>query len=188
MRPSDWLNEFTNTLANTKCRASGNSLDYEQGLEELGCLLSLIKNQGRSVYWVGNGGSNAICSHLSQDIINKLRIPSYVVNDPALITCMGNDYGFENIFSTPLQVLLKENDLLIAISSSGNSANILNAINIAQEKGSKIVALSSFSANNKLFSQDCDLSFHLPANLYGHAELGHAAIIHSVVECMALKK
>lgn len=188
MSPEKWFEDFYFNLRNTKCRTQLKDCSFEDGLRGLQLLLRQVRQQNGTVYWVGNGGSNAICSHLSQDVLNKLSIKSFALNDPALMTCMSNDFGYEKVFVRPLKTFMDSNDMLIAISSSGNSENILNAVDIATQAGGKIVTLSSFLPDNKLYGISSDVAFYLPANLYGHAEVGHEAIIHAAVETMFLQE
>lgn len=186
MAPLEWFDSLNIALTNTKCRLGGENTEFNEGIKSFQSLLLDIRKSGNSVYWVGNGGSNAICSHLSQDLMNKMGVKSFPFTDSALITCAGNDFGYENVFSHPLMSLLSEGDILIVISSSGNSKNILNAVAAAKQKQAKVIALSSFAEDNLLFQENCDISFYLPAQMFGLAEIGHSAILHAAIDTLEL--
>ena len=118
-----------------------------------------------------------MASHLSQDLLNRCGVRSLTFNDPALITCMANDYGYRDVFTRPLTTLAQEGDVLVAVSSSGMSDNIVGAVEAALGKGLEVVTLSAFSASNRLRGLAATLSFHTPTANYGQAELAHAALI-----------
>ncbi len=188
MTHKSWLEGLFETISNASSRMQDKNCDLETALSALESMLLDLRTHDAALWWVGNGGSAAICSHLSQDVLNKLNIRSQTLNDPALQTCMANDYGFEEVFSRPLSLLARPGDMLIAISSSGNSQNIINAAKFAGENGMTLATLSAFEGDNPLWSLKANLSFHLSTSLYGHAELGHEALLHSVLECMYLKQ
>ena len=87
------------------------------------------KKADTHIFFIGHGGSSAIASHMTADFMKNGGIKTYSLYDNAVTTCMGNDYGYEYVFSRPLEFLGQENDLLVAVSSSGNSQNIVNVIN-----------------------------------------------------------
>jgi D-sedoheptulose 7-phosphate isomerase len=143
-------------------------------------LLSVKKNKGIA-YVIGNGGSAGIASHFAVDLINALKIASNTLYDSNLMTCIGNDYGYDQIFSSPLKILLQPADLLVAISSSGASKNILNAVEVAKEKQVKVITLSGFLPNNPLRSLG-DLNFWLDRRDYGLVEMGHFFLLHTIID------
>jgi D-sedoheptulose 7-phosphate isomerase len=98
-----------------------------------------------------------------------------------MLTCVGNDLGFEQVFAKQIELYARPGDLLIAISSSGRSANILNAVNAARAGKCTIVTFSGFAANNPLRSLG-DLNFYLPSDRYGFVEIGHLTICHAILD------
>ncbi|WP_158089561.1 SIS domain-containing protein [Magnetofaba australis] len=188
MQPMEWFDALHGALTQSQCRIQGEPAELAAGLNTLGQLLAQTQRDGASVWWAGNGGSAALCSHLSQDLLNKLGIRSQTINDPALLTCMSNDYGYEQVYARPLSVLARPGDLALLISSSGASANILNAARWARDNGLKLATLSAFKADNPLFALPADAAFYLPCSLYGHAEVGHEALIHAVIESLWLQQ
>ena len=106
---------------------------------------------------------------------------TYSLYDNSVTTCMGNDYGYEYIFSRPLEFLANEGDLLVAISSSGNSQNIINAIQVAQVKRLCILTFSGFQEDN-LIRQTGIYNVHVPINHYGVVESIHNLILQQIVD------
>ena len=98
-------------------------------------------------------------------------------NDSSLLTCISNDYGYEHVFEKPVEMFVDPSDVLIAISSSGKSANILKAVEVAKSKGCFIITLSGFEANNPLRQQG-HLNFYVPSKAYGFVEISHLIICH----------
>lgn len=145
---------------------------------------SLLKktqmNKGKVVV-IGNGGSAGIASHFSCDLMRSLGIHSQTLFDSNLITCMGNDFGYEEVFAKPLRIILEENDLLVAVSSSGASPNILRACKVALQKNASIITLSGFSEKNPLRLLG-DLNFWVPSFDYGLVEMVHFYLLHTIVD------
>ena len=106
---------------------------------------------------------------------------TYSLYDNAVTTCMGNDYGYECIFSRPLEFLAREGDLLVAISSSGNSANIINAIETARAKKAEIITFTGFRADNKAKTLG-DINVYVPSFQYGIVESLHNLILQQIVD------
>lgn len=142
--------------------------------------VSLIKNHKR-IFFLGNGGSNSICSHLMEDFAKVLKYESFSFTDAALITCFSNDYGYENAMVEWLKVYYKPNDILVAISSSGNSANINNAVDYANSINKNVITLSGFKKDNPLVNKG-KINFYLDSASYGIVECYHQTILHSILD------
>lgn len=138
---------------------------------------------GGRVYFIGNGASAAISSHQSSDFTKAGKVPAQCFNDPALLTCMGNDYGYRHVFEKPIEIFMDADDILVAISSSGASENILRGVRMARAKGSQIITLSGFKTSNPLRALG-DLNFHVPALEYGHVEVAHHSICHCILDTL----
>ncbi len=108
------------------------------------CFLRSVKKREKSLFFVGNGGSAAIAGHQATDFIKTCKIRAFAPLEHSLFTCMANDYVFDNVFSEPLKLMAKSGDVLIAISSSGQSKNILNATGVFLEKKCRVLTLSGF--------------------------------------------
>ena len=118
---------------------------------------------------------------MTADFMKNGGMRTYSLYDNSVTTCMGNDYGYEYIFSRPLEFLANEGDLLVAISSSGNSQNIINAIQVAQVKRLCILTFSGFQEDN-LIRQTGIYNVHVPINHYGVVESIHNLILQQIVD------
>ena len=183
--PLGWLTDLAEALQDTACRQRGKTVPLATGLGALAGLWRRQREADARVYWIGNGGSAALVSHLSQDLLNKCGVQSTTFNDPALLTCMANDYGYADVFRRPLRALAKPGDLLVAVSSSGNSENIVGAAESALERGLVVVTLSAFNAANPLHTLHAALAFHTPVASYGQAEVAHTALLHAALDALA---
>lgn len=181
------LADFRSALDRTICVSKEGILDLECGLALAVKQLLKIKKQKKNVFFIGNGGSAAISSHQALDLWNHSGIKAFSFNDPALLTGISNDYGFENVFSRPLEEFCSKGDLLIAISSSGRSKNILNGVKVAKAKGCKVIGFSGFKKENPL-SLLSDLSFYVPSSSYGVVETTHFLLTHAIIDQVARVK
>lgn len=155
--------------------------DYSEGIQLLLDIFTRHKTKESQVFFIGNGGSSAIASHMTADFMKNGGMNTYSLYDNAVTTCMGNDYGYENIFSKPMQFLVREDDLVIAISSSGNSPNIINAIQVAKEKKAEVITLTGFDSTNKA-KQMGDINIYVPCHKYGIVESIHNLILQQIVD------
>ena len=105
---------------------------------------------GNKIIFIGNGGSAGIASHLAIDFSKNGGLRALAFNDPSALTCLGNDLGYENVFAKQLEFHARPGDLLIAISSSGTSPNILGAVKAARARDCKVVTFSGFTEDNDL--------------------------------------
>ncbi len=135
----------------------------------------------RRMFFIGNGGSNAICSHMMEDFMKMAGKQCFSFSDPALITCFANDYGYENALEKWIEFNAQEGDVLVAISSSGESKNILNAVDAHRRLGGKVISISGFKKGNSLSAKG-DISIHTEMNNYGVVECFHQVILHSILD------
>jgi len=154
---------------------------YESGIDILMNVFLECKETRGTVFFIGNGGSAAIASHMTADYMKNGRMNTYSLYDTAVTTCMGNDYGYEEVFSRPLDFLISKGDLLVAISSSGNSQNIINAIRVAHEKGARVITFTGFSMDN-IARQMGDINVWVPCESYGIVESIHNLILQQIVD------
>lgn len=136
---------------------------------------------GNKVIFVGNGGSAGICSHMATDYSKNGGIRSLAFNDGAILTCLSNDYGYEHVFEKQIEWHGRSGDIVVAISSSGRSENILNAVKMAHEMGCYVVTLSGFRTDNPLRKMG-HLNFYLESQEYGFVEVGHLTILHAALD------
>lgn len=161
---------------------NGNEDNYEHILQILVSeFLNQKKKRGNRIYFIGNGGSAAIAIHMTADFLKNGGMTTVGMYDAATLTCLGNDYGYEYVFSKQLEMLAQPGDLLVAISSSGNSQNIINAIEVAHAKGASVVTLTGFKPDNKV-KQMGEYNLYVPCMEYGIVESIHNMILQQVVD------
>ena len=140
-------------------------------------------------YCLGNGGSMCDATHFAEELTGRYRrtrrpLAAVSINDPAYISCTGNDFGFDEVFSRYVLGVGAEGDVLLAISTSGKSPNILNAVRAAHEKGMAVVALTSEGSPNPLADM-ADVCVCAPAMPYSdRIQEIHIKVIHVLVECI----
>lgn len=164
----------------------GNSLDYEKGIQKNLGMLESLRDRGGNLFLVGNGGSAGVVSHILTDFINVNKLNARTLHESSLLSCMSNDYGYENSFSEPLSTLARDKDLLIAVSSSGRSPNIHNAVKSVKKAGGEAITLSGFGEDNPLRSMG-DLNVWLDSTSYGLVEIGHLFYLHYLSGHLKLK-
>jgi len=135
----------------------------------------------RRVYFVGNGASASMASHFSTDLAKMSGAPTEVFTDAALVTATGNDMGYAETFAFPLRQRMVPGEVLVAVSSSGNSPNVVKAVQAARELGGYSVTFTAMGQNNAMRALG-DLNFYIPASTYGMAESGHAALLHFLID------
>ncbi len=155
--------------------------DLEMEILSLEKRLLQLKIEHQNLYIVGNGGSAGVAAHAVTDFFNVAKIRATTLHESSLLTCMANDFGYENAIARMLAQLLNPGDIVITISSSGNSINMINAATIAREKGAYVVTLTGFSADNPLRHLG-HANFWLDSVDYGFVEVGHQFILHNIAD------
>ena len=146
-----------------------------------------IREQRKTVYLIGNGASASMASHVAADLAKNAHIHAQVFSDLSLITSIANDLGYEDVFAEPIRRRMLEGDMLITISSSGQSPNILRAAKEAKSRGGLVITLSAMNPENSLRKQGI-LNFYVPAENYGMSETCHAAILHYWIDQVISEK
>ena len=159
------------------CNKAGKGMAAEKGFQSWCRLTGKVSAGHRAIYLIGNGASASMASHFAADLAKNARLHTQVFTDLSLVTAVSNDMGFEHVFAEPLKRRGVKGDMLVAISSSGKSPNILKAVDVARRLGLVVVTLSAMSPENPLRAAG-DLNIHVSAVTYGHAESCHAAILH----------
>jgi D-sedoheptulose 7-phosphate isomerase len=148
--------------------------------------LEKLRSTAGHVYLVGNGGSAGVASHAATDFLNRGKLRAATLHDPSLLTCMSNDYGYDLAFARILATVAGSNDMLFAISSSGQSANIRNAAIEMCKLGGSVVTLTGFRRDNPLRSLG-DLNIWLDSDDYGMVEIGHQFVLHNLADLIRLQ-
>src|SRR6516162_10864947 len=162
------------------------SIDWRQlnlAIEEI----ERVRKRRARLWVAGNGGSAAIADHLLCDWVKGTFTPSQtpihvhsLVSDTALLTACANDFGYDASFSRQIEMQAQPGDVLICISSSGNSANILAALRKASSMGLKTIALTGFDGGES--ARLADISLHVAANNYGVVEDCHQILMHNIAQ------
>lgn len=161
----------------------------ESNLERIQQACSLMTNSlrgGGKIISCGNGGSMSDAMHFAEELSGRYRndrpaLAAVSISDPSHITCVGNDYGFEEIFSRYIEALGQEGDILLAISTSGNSANVIKAAQTARSKNIKVIGLTG-KDGGKLAAL-CDIEVRVPWNGYAdRIQEVHIKIIHAMID------
>lgn len=181
-----YLLEYVESLACALEAIPADSLDAAVDL------LESAMREGRRIYVCGNGGSAAIADHLCCDWtkgskvagIDALRTHSLASN-AALFTAVANDFGYERSFSAQVEFFGQSGDVLAAISSSGNSPNVIGAVEAAKAKGMRVLGFSGFEGG--ALARLSDISLHVPFANYGLVEDGHQIMMHVLSQFLTLR-
>ena len=184
-RYKTYLNKLVQCLESTQFYGADGCF-IQSSEEAVGQITELFLNtrrEGKHLFFIGNGGSTAIASHMTADYMKNGRMKTISLYDSSVITCFGNDYGYEHIFSRSLKHLGENGDLLVAISSSGNSPNIVTAIQTAKKNGLNVVTLSGFEETNRIRKMG-DYNIYVPVSHYGMVESIHNLILQQIVDAL----
>jgi len=161
--------------------AVGAPIEMAEAVNQVIALARRAHAAGNKLIFVGNGGSSAIASHMATDYSKNGDVRAMALNDTAMLTCLGNDLGYDRVFAKQVELYARADDLVIAISSSGRSANILNAVAAARAARCAVVTFSGFTPDNPLRRLG-DLNFYIDADRYGFVEIGHLTICHAILD------
>lgn len=155
-------------------------------LERAGILMVDSLKNGGKIISCGNGGSMCDAMHFAEELTGRYRndrraLPAISISDASHISCVANDYGYEFVFSRYLEAMGNKGDVLLAFSTSGNSKNVLNAIQVAKEKGMKVVGLTG--KNGGQMADLCDVEIRAPHSEYAdRAQEIHIKCVHSLID------
>ncbi|MAC95652.1 MAG: phosphoheptose isomerase [Flavobacteriales bacterium] len=184
---STYLSKFNTVLGQTEATNNQeNSIGLDEAFGQVNELFNVVKNNRKNIYLIGNGGSSGIVSHGAIDFLNACGFKARALTDNSMLTCIANDYGYENVFAQPFKTLIEEGDAVIAISSSGKSENIVNACKVARSMGAKVVTFSGFKGGNPL-RKEGDFNFWLDSSNYGIVEIGHSLLLHHITDQLSIK-
>jgi D-sedoheptulose 7-phosphate isomerase len=154
-------------------------------IEKAGVLMSSALKNGNKIISCGNGGSMCDAMHFAEELSGRFRddrpaLAAIAISDPTHLSCVGNDYGYEFVFSRYIEAVGKEGDVLLAISTSGNSGNVLRAIEAARAKKIKVVGLTGKDGGK--MAGKCDVEIRAPHSPYAdRAQEIHIKVIHSLI-------
>lgn len=175
---AEHVRDVSQLLQSLSCRAQGGKeLGPEDAFNRWRDLTVRLRENKQTIFLVGNGASASMASHMAADLAKNGHLHTEVFSDLSLITAISNDMSYEQVFSEPLSRRAKEGDMLVAISSSGKSPNVLRAVKVANDAKMTVVTLSGMGADNPLRASGT-LNFYVAAQTYGYAESCHAVILH----------
>ena len=151
---------------------------------KINLIYRLIKDtskKGGTTYIAGNGGSASTASHMSTDLTKNAKIKSMSFNDVNLITCFANDYGYENWLKAAIRYYTKTNDLVVLLSVSGESKNLINAASFCKKKKIKLITITGATKNNSL-SKKGTINYWINSKAYNIVETVQMAILASIVD------
>jgi D-sedoheptulose 7-phosphate isomerase len=175
----DTLTEVTRNAAVTD--KAGHEIGMERGFALVRDLAHKAHDGDNKLIFIGNGGSQGMSSHLAIDYSKNGGLRSLAFTDPSALTCLGNDLGYENVFAKQIDFHARRGDLVIATSSSGNSANIINGVSAARSRGCHVVTFSGFKDDNKLRRLG-DVNFYVSSLQYGFVEIAHLSLCHAILD------
>ena len=154
-------------------------------IEQISYKIASAFENGNKVLICGNGGSTTDAMHFAEELTGRFRkerraLPAIALTDPSHITCVANDYGFEEIFARGVEAYGKEDDVLIAISTSGNSQNIFNAVKRAAEL--KMTTFSLLGKDGGKLNGICDLQLIASGNTTDRIQEIHITVLHIIIE------
>ena len=163
------------------------TIDFFEGIEVVSKETIRRTDGGNKLMFIGNGASAAISSHMSTDYWKNGGMRAIAFNDSSLLTCISNDYGYPYVFEKPIEMFADPGDILMAISSSGKSENIINGVKAARSKKCGVITFSGFSPDNPLVKSG-DYNFHVSSPDYGPVEIIHLSICHCICDLIIQEK
>lgn len=161
--------------------AEGRRHDLAPAFAAVAALAREAHDAGRKLMFIGNGAGAGIASHMATDFTKNGGMRALAFNDGAMLTCFGNDLGYDQVFAKAIDMHGHAGDVLVAISASGRSPNILNGVAAARRRGARVVTFSGFAADNPLRRLG-DWNLYVPAAEYGPVEVAQQALIHAILD------
>lgn len=182
------ISEITSQLAAHRDAITRIELELSPLIADMVTLLVETFERGGKMLVMGNGGSAADAQHFVAEIVGRFKmerrgLPAIALStDTSILTAIGNDYGFDRIFSRQIEALAVAGDLIVGISTSGNSPNVLQALELAREKGCRTVGL--LGKDGGTVKDACDLALIVSVNDTPRVQEGHITIIHIVCDLL----
>lgn len=180
------INEIKKQLQDHRALIDLLERDMAPLIAEMSCLISAALTNGNKLLVMGNGGSAADSQHFVAEIVGRFKmerkaLPAVALStDTSILTAIGNDYGFESIFSRQVEALASPGDIVAGLSTSGNSPNVLKALRVARERGCRTIGLLGKDGGS--IRLVCDLALVVPSTDTPRIQEGHITIIHIVCD------
>jgi D-sedoheptulose 7-phosphate isomerase len=185
------INEINRQLQDHRALIDLVERDLSPLIAEMASLISAVLTNGSKLLVMGNGGSAADSQHFVAEIVGRFKmerkaLPAVALStDTSILTAIGNDYGFDSIFSRQVEALAQPGDIVVGLSTSGNSPNVLKALNAAREQGCCTIGL--LGGDGGTIRPVCDLALVLPSTDTPRIQEGHITIIHIVCDLVEKK-
>ena len=177
----NYFSEVVEGLQQTIVTYQGKEISIDEGIDLLVAHAHETQQKQGLLFFCGNGASATMAEHMSHDWFQNAKINTYTCSETSHITAISNDISYADVFAYRIERILTEKDILVTISSSGNSPNIIRAIEEAHKKGAFIVTISGMDATNSSRKLG-DLNLYVPLNTYGLVESAHSVLLHSVLD------
>jgi D-sedoheptulose 7-phosphate isomerase len=162
----------------------GDSIPLDDATHQAAEMILSVQSRSGKVFLIGNGGSASIVGHMQTDLCNAGRVRAMVFFDTPMLTALSNDHGYGAVFERPIELWAETGDLLIAVSSSGQSENILRGVKQSLAQNCGVITLSGFRSDNPLRRLG-HLNFYVPSQNYGPVESVHSLLTHFIADCVA---
>lgn len=174
---SHYTRDLSALLEATEATAGDEAVSLDAVVDRMIGLLRDVKQARQRVFLVGNGGSASVAGHLQMDLVNALGVQALCFHDIPTLTALSNDHGYDTAFDRNLDLWARQGDVLVAISSSGRSPNVVAAADRVRERGGQVVTFTGFDADNPLRARG-HLNLYVPSHAYGLVETVHACLAH----------
>jgi D-sedoheptulose 7-phosphate isomerase len=164
---------------------NGAPYTFDAGMARAVELVRSLRSGGKALL-IGNGGSAAIVSHMHNDLSKMVGVRAMCLTETPLMTALANDDGYETVFHKPITMWADTGDLLIAVSSSGESNNIVKAAAEAASRGCRLLTMTGFKPGNRL-RQMGDINIFVPDLSYGYVEMTHSVLAHCITDTACAK-
>ncbi|MBC8279476.1 MAG: SIS domain-containing protein [Chloroflexi bacterium] len=179
---SNYLQTLSDCMLSTAVTdAHGVELGLDEGADRVVQMIIDTRKNSRKIMLAGNGGSSSVVSHVQNDLCKAVGVRALVFTEQPLLTAFANDEGYGSVFEKPIELWAEPGDLLITVSSSGKSENIIRSLKASQNAGCKIITFSGFGADNPSRTSG-DLNFYVNSDAYGFVETAHAALLHFMTD------
>lgn len=178
----DFCEDIGNGLKNmTVVDKNGSKIPVREAFDKFADLVKEISNKKSLIFFCGNGASCTMAEHMSHDFFQNAVVNTQTCAETSHITAISNDVSYEDVFSYRINRIMGKDDMLFAISSSGNSKNIIKAVMAAKNNGSFVVTISGKKEDNAIRALG-DLNFHVKLDTYGMVEAAHGVLIHALLD------
>lgn len=176
-----YYEEVYNGLQNTIVTTGQKEVSLDEGIDLWVEKARAVQTKGGLLFFCGNGASCSMAEHMSHDWFQNAKVNTYTVSETAHLTAISNDISYADVFAYRIERILSEKDILVTVSSSGNSPNVIRAIEEAKKKGAYVITVSGKKAENKSRRLG-DLNFYVPLDTYGLVESAHAVLLHDALD------